>query len=232
VGSRGAPRRQLVVRAARVPDARGAAVRQGGLWDRRAGRRGGLWFIQRPRGGRRASCPRGHAARPRGARGDCGGFSDALLVESSVSSQDPPETDKSDGQKALEEAFEIAIEVAEDFLALLRTEGEQFAIGVSHEPPQNAGPGWLLDIEAGGRVRNVGLPQPLVVYAGSEESALGHDLLGKIIDGLREGRKAGTPDLLLADARETQPARACRANGLRRDAMSGGPFSWPRLPRR
>ena len=123
-------------------------------------------------------------------------FQIALLVESSVSSQDPPEADKSDGQKALEEAFEIAIEVAEDFLALLRTEGEQFAIGASHEPPQNAGPGWLLDIEAGGRVRNVGLPQPLVVYAVSEESALGHDLLGKIIDGLREGRKAGTPDLL------------------------------------
>jgi hypothetical protein len=152
-------------------------------------------------------------------------FQIALLVESSVSSQDPPEADKSEGQKALEEAFEIAIEVAEDFLALLRTEGEQFAIGVSHEPPQNAGPGWLLDIEAGGRVRNVGLPQPLVVYAGSEESALGHDLLGKIIDGLREGRKAGTPDLLLADARETlagsgvQSQRAASRRDVRRAVL-------------
>jgi hypothetical protein len=36
-------------------------------------------------------------------------FQIALLVESSVSSQDPPEADKSDGQKALEEAFEIAL---------------------------------------------------------------------------------------------------------------------------
>jgi hypothetical protein len=36
-------------------------------------------------------------------------FQITLLVESSVSSQDPPEADKSDGQKALEEAFEIAM---------------------------------------------------------------------------------------------------------------------------
>jgi hypothetical protein len=41
-------------------------------------------------------------------------FQIAVVVESSVFSQDPPEADKSAGQKALEEAFEIAIEVAED----------------------------------------------------------------------------------------------------------------------
>jgi hypothetical protein len=152
-------------------------------------------------------------------------FQIAVLVESSVSSQDPPEADKSDGQQALEGGYEVATEVAEDFLALLRTEGEQFAIVVSHEPPQNAGPGWLVDIEAGGVVRNVGLPQPMVVYTGSEESALGYDLLGGIIDGLRSGRKTGTADLLLADARETlagsgvQSRRAASQRDVRRAVL-------------
>jgi hypothetical protein len=134
-------------------------------------------------------------------------FQIAVLVESSVSSQDPPEADMSDGQHALETAYEVAIEVADDFLKLLRTEGDQFGIGVSHEPPRNAGPGWLLDVEAGGWVRNVGLPQPLVAHTGSEESALSRDALGDIIDRLREGATPPTSDELLADARATLAGR-------------------------
>jgi hypothetical protein len=128
-----------------------------------------------------------------------------------VSSQDPAEADKSDGQRALEEAYEVAVEVADEFLALLRTEGGQFGIAVSHEPPLNAGPGWLIDIEAGGVVRNVGLPQPLVLYAASEESALSREALNGIIDRLREGVVPPTSDALLADARETHAGRGAES---------------------
>ena len=127
----------------------------------------------------------------------------AVLVESSVSSQDPPEADMSDGQRAREQAYEVAFEVAEDFLALLRTEGGQFAIGMSHEPPHNAGPGWLLDIEAGKESATSACPSHWSCTALAPKPALGSDVLGSIVDGLREGRKAPTPDLLLADARET-----------------------------
>jgi hypothetical protein len=149
-------------------------------------------------------------------------FQIAVLVESSVSSQDPVETDKSDGQRSLEEAYEAAIDVAEDFLALLRTEGEQFGIGVSHAPPGNASPGWLIDVEAGGVVRNVGLPQPMVLYAASEESALSREALGGIVDRLRQGLSPPASDELLADARETlvgsgaESARSAARRDVRR----------------
>jgi hypothetical protein len=120
---------------------------------------------------------------------------------SGVSSQDPKEADKSDGQRALNEALEIALSVAEDFLAWLRVKGGQFWLAPSHEPPETTGTADLLDIESGRRVPNIGYA--IVLYGKSEESALSREVLSDIIGRLGEGQKAPSADLLLADAQET-----------------------------
>jgi hypothetical protein len=130
-------------------------------------------------------------------------FQIAVVVESTVSSQDPREADKSDGQRALNEALEVALTVAEEFLQWLRVSAGQYWLAASHEPPQTIGTADLLDIESGRRVPNIGYDQPLVMYSQSEETALSRDVLSDVIGRLGEGRKARSADLLLADARET-----------------------------
>lgn len=130
-------------------------------------------------------------------------FQIAVLVESSVSSQDPKGADKSDGQRAVNEAFEIALMVAEELLEWLRVRAGQYWLAASHEPPQTLGTADLLDIESGRRVPNIGYDQPLVLFSHSDESALSRDVLGDVVRRLSEGRKARSADLLLADARET-----------------------------
>jgi hypothetical protein len=129
-------------------------------------------------------------------------FQVAVVVESTVSSEDPRDADKSDGQRVLNEAFEVALTVAEDFLEWLRVTAGQFWLAASHEPPQTTGSADLLDIESGGRVPNIGYDQPLVLYAHGEETALSRDALIDVIACLGEGRKARSADLLLADSRE------------------------------
>jgi hypothetical protein len=130
-------------------------------------------------------------------------FQIAVLVESTVSSEDPREADKSDGQRALNEAFEVAVAVAQEFLEWLRVQADQYWLAASHEPPQTMGTADLLDVESGRRVPNIGYDHSLVLYSHSEEDALSREGLRDVVDRLRGGQKARSSDLLLADARDT-----------------------------
>jgi hypothetical protein len=129
-------------------------------------------------------------------------FQIAVVVESDVSSADPKEADKSDGQRALNEAFEVAFLVAEDFLTWLRVAGGQFWLLASHEPPRTEGTADLIDLETGRRVPNIGWDQGIIVSS-MGGLALSREGLAEIVAKLREGAKAGTPEQLLADAQET-----------------------------
>lgn len=91
-------------------------------------------------------------------------------VESSASSESDTEEGRADGSRALAEGLTIALGVLEDFVAWMRTEGEQPWMGPSHEPVELVRSD-LVDWERGGVVRNVSIPQMLTVVASGHDAA-------------------------------------------------------------
>jgi hypothetical protein len=130
-------------------------------------------------------------------------FQIAVPVKSTVSSKDPLEADKSDGERALNKAYGVAFSVAEDFLSWLRVLGGQYWLLASHEPPRAVGTADLIDVESGGRVRNVGLEQRQIAYARDPAAALTRETLDQVVDRLARGEATGSADLLFADAQDT-----------------------------
>jgi hypothetical protein len=144
-------------------------------------------------------------------------FQIAVVVESTVSSRDPREADKSDGQRALNEAFEIALNMAQDFMEWLRVRAGQFWLAASHEPPQTMGTAELLDLESGGRVPNIGYALPITFYSHGEETVLRRDVL------------SGTH--VLPTCCSPMPGRRSLARD-RKARMCGERSCWQRSPRR
>ena len=134
----------------------------------------------------------------------------AVFTESSVSAEDPPEADKSDGQRALREALEIALEVADELLLRLRVIGEQSWMPPSHVSPELVGTADLIDAESGKRVRNIGDDRMLILVGGSEEDALSAAGILEGMEGLAGNSPIPEAALLLHDAAETLTARSGR----------------------
>jgi hypothetical protein len=131
-------------------------------------------------------------------------FQVAIWVESEASPDHfPPEEPGMDGQRALNKASQVALSIAEDFVALLRTEASQYWLGASHEPPTHASTADLIDIETGKRIKNVNWEYKLTVMTlMKKERALGTNI-DRVVASLKDEVIVREPDLLLADARET-----------------------------
>jgi hypothetical protein len=142
-------------------------------------------------------------------------FDVVVFTESTASADDPPEADKTDAQRALSRAMEIAFGVADDLLLWFRAIGQQFWMPPSHVTPEVVGAPELLDADSGKRVRNVGDARALTAVGNSEDGALGAAGVDDAFGRLAEGGAVPEAALMLHDAHESLTARSGRAHGRR-----------------
>jgi hypothetical protein len=124
----------------------------------------------------------------------------AVAVESSASSEKDTEEGRADGERVLAEGLAVAISVVEDFVAWMRTEGQQPWMGPSHEPIELVRSD-LVDAERGGVVGNVSIPRRIVVMS-MGEGAAGVAEVEAALSHVASEDVVAVADVLLADARE------------------------------
>jgi hypothetical protein len=135
-----------------------------------------------------------------------GAFQISVDVDIDISSSDLNPEDHLEeitrGQEALDLAFPTALSVAADFISWLRVESGRYWLPPSHEAPGVLS-GWLIEVSSGRRVRNISFNPVIRLRGFSRDAGLTIEDLDHVSELLREGAAPGTPEVLLADARET-----------------------------
>lgn len=104
------------------------------------------------------------------------------------------------GQAALDEAFPIALSLANDFISWLRVNTGRYWLGPSHEAPEVID-GDLIETASRRRVRNVGFNPVLhITGVGAEGLTVGE--LDQVAERLAAEEAPGTAEVLLSDAQE------------------------------
>jgi hypothetical protein len=109
-----------------------------------------------------------------------------------------------DDQAAVQDAFPVAVEIAEAFLATARTLGGQYWIPSAHEAPQLNGYGSLVVSGTYDEVDERARWHPAITLVSfGDESAIGPDLIERILSATHTGKGPAVAEVLLADARAT-----------------------------
>jgi hypothetical protein len=135
-----------------------------------------------------------------------GAFEVSVDVEVDISSADPNPEDHLDeierGQKAVDLAFPTALSVAADFISWLRVQMGRYWLPPSHEAPDVL-EGWLIEASSGRSVRNVSFNPVIHLKGLGRNAGLTVEELDQVAESLAGGAAPSTPEVLLADARET-----------------------------